>query len=78
MSTSIINKSQIAKDISFTENMMIVHLTDGRELSVPIEWFTKLRNANTEDLQNWRFIGNGIGIHWEALDEDILIENLIV
>lgn len=78
MNTSIINKSQIAKDLSFRDGMMIVHLTDGRELAVPIEWFVKLRSASHEELNNWRFIGDGIGIHWASLDEDILIENLIV
>ncbi|MEZ5050100.1 MAG: DUF2442 domain-containing protein [Saprospiraceae bacterium] len=57
--------------------MMILFLTDGREIAIPIEWFPTLRDASPEDLNNWRFIGNGIGIHWETLDEDLLVENLV-
>ncbi|MFD1613984.1 DUF2442 domain-containing protein [Gelatiniphilus marinus] len=77
MSILTINKSKIASDLSFTDTKMIIHLEDGRELSVPLEWFHKLRNATKEQLNSWRFIGKGEGIHWEALDEDISVENLI-
>lgn len=56
---------------------MIVYLEGGRELSVPLEWFQKLRNASKEQLEKWRFIGRGEGIRWEELDEDISIENLL-
>jgi len=40
-------------------------------------WFPKLRDADESDLENWRLIGNGIGIHWETLDEDISVEGLL-
>lgn len=77
MSFSMINKSKIATDVSFTPSKMIVLLEDGRELSLPLEWFKRLRNATAEQLQNWRFIGKGEGIHWEDLDEDISVESLL-
>ncbi len=77
MSISTINKSRFATDLSFTETKMIIQLEDGRELSVPLEWFAKLRNATKEQLEKWRFIGKGEGIHWEELDEDISVENLL-
>jgi hypothetical protein len=50
---------------------------DGRELSVPINWFPSLRDATPEQRNNWRFIGEGEGIHWKDLDEDILVEGLL-
>lgn len=56
---------------------MVVYFEDGRELAVPLEWFPKLRNASIEQLKKWRFIGNGEGIHWEELDEDISVVNLL-
>ena len=56
---------------------MVVYFEDGRELAVPLEWFPKLRNASIEQLKKWRFIGNGEGIHWEELDEDITVVNLL-
>lgn len=71
-------KSNEAKEISFTKDKMIVYLDDGRELAVPLEWFPKLRSASKEQLNNWRFIGGGEGIHWEELDEDISVKALIV
>ncbi|MFV0541074.1 MAG: DUF2442 domain-containing protein [Aestuariibaculum sp.] len=72
-----ISKSKFATDISFTETKMIILFEDGRKLSVPLEWFRKLRNATREQLEKWRFIGKGEGIHWEELNEDISIENLL-
>lgn len=72
------NKSHIAIDVSFSETKMTVYLEDGRELSIPLEWYPSLRDANKDQLKNWRFIGNGEGIHWEELDEDISVEKLLV
>ena len=77
MNTSVISKSTNGLDIVFTTSKMIVILEDGRELSVPINWFPKLQSATVNQLNNWRFIGKGEGIHWEDIDEDILIENLL-
>ena len=61
----------------FSESKMILFLEDGRELSIPLERFARLRNATVEQLKNWRFIGNGEGIHWDEIDEDLSIENLL-
>jgi hypothetical protein len=71
-----INKSSLAKDVWFSDMMMFLLLQDGREIGFPLEWFPKLRASKKEGLQNWRLIG-GEGIHWEALDEDILVEALL-
>ncbi|HAV55004.1 DUF2442 domain-containing protein [Aequorivita vladivostokensis] len=76
MSISII-KSNNAVSLSFENHKMKIFLEDGRELSIPMEWFPKLRDATENELNNWRFIGDGEGIHWKDLDEDILIENLL-
>lgn len=77
MSILTINKSRFATDVVFAENKMTIFLEDGRELSVPLEWFPSLINASTTQLNNWRLIGNGEGIHWEDLDEDISVERLL-
>lgn len=77
MSTWTVTKSHNATNLSFTEDKMIVFLNDGRELAVPLEWFPSLRDATPEQLNNWRFIGSGEGIHWPELDEDILVERLL-
>lgn len=77
MSILISNKSSVASNVSFSKDMMIISLEDGRELSIPLEWFPRLRNASKKQLENWRFIGKGEGVHWIDLDEDISIEHLL-
>lgn len=77
MSTLEINKSNQAQDVSFIDAMMKISFEDGRELSIPLEWFPKLREATRPQLQNWRFIGDGEGIHWSELDEDISVAQLL-
>ena len=77
MSTLTINKSNKAVNVSFNESKMILFVEDGREIAFPLEWFPKLRNATIEQLNKWRFIGEGEGIHWQELDEDISVEKLL-
>jgi len=64
-------------DVFFDSDMMRIRLLDGKELSIPIMWFPKLRDAKPEQREKWRLIGRGIGIHWEELDEDISAESLL-
>ena len=77
MNTSVKHKPAKATEVWFSDRKLFVRLNDGREIGVPFEWFPKLRDASEKELQNWRFIGDGIGIHWESLDEDISIEGLL-
>lgn len=67
----------LAVNVRFTEDALIVELSDGREISVPLEWFPRLRNATPKQRKNWRFIAKGIGIHWEDVDEDIAVSTLL-
>lgn len=64
-------------DLSFTTDALKVILADGREITVPLEWFPRLREANNLQRKNWRLIGNGIGIHWEEIDEDISVKSIL-
>ena len=66
-----------ATDVRFDEHMMHVRLVDGREISVPLEWFPNLRRAPKQQRNHWRLIGKGVGIHWPDLDEDISIAALL-
>jgi len=78
MSTLVNNSANVlASKIWFSNDMLYVLLQDGREIGVPLLWFPRLRKANKEQLNDWRFIGNGIGIHWESIDEDISISALL-
>ncbi len=54
-----------------------VHLKSEDILTIPYSYTEKLQLANKEQLQNYRLIGGGIGIHFEAIDEDISLKGII-
>lgn len=65
-----------AVNVSFTKNALHLLLADGREISAPLSWFPRLQEATNEQRKHWRLIGNGIGIHWSDIDEDIAVKTL--
>ena len=78
MNTSAVKPVTIlATSVRFEAESMHVQLSDGREIATPLEWFPTLRNATSEQRNNWRLIGKGVGIHWEDLDEDLSVEGLL-
>ena len=77
MNSLIITKSNKAVDIKFSKAKMTIFLEDDRKISYPLEWFRSLRDATIRELNNWRLIGDGEGIHWPDWDEDISIEELL-
>jgi hypothetical protein len=66
-----------AVDVSVTADTLTVDLSDGRSISVPLGWYPRLEHASAGELRNWRLIGQGEGIHWRDLDEDISVEGLL-
>jgi hypothetical protein len=67
----------MTSEVWFDADIIHIRLLDGREISVPLEWFPKLRDATTEQRKRWRLIGRGVGIHWGELDEDISVAALL-
>lgn len=63
--------------VTITDDSLSVDLTDGRTISVPLGWFPRLLHGSPEERNDWRLIGEGEGIHWESLDEDISLEHII-
>lgn len=68
----------MAENITITFDALTVDLSDGRSITVPIAWYPRLVNATKSELDNWRLVGKGFGIHWEDIDEDISIEGLLL
>ena len=64
-------------ELSFTADSIRVVLADGREVTAPLEWFPRLRDADEKQRKNWRLIGRGVGVHWEDIDEDISVKSLL-
>jgi hypothetical protein len=77
MSTLTLESDPLAIDVRIDDAMLRVSLDDGREVSAPVAWFPRLRDASALDRSNWRLIGQGEGIHWEAIDEDISVLGLL-
>jgi hypothetical protein len=63
--------------VETNETVLRVILADGREVSAPLEWFPRLRDATQAQRAHWRFIGRGQGINWPEIDEDISVEGLL-
>jgi Protein of unknown function (DUF2442) len=77
MATLTDRLSAEAMGVEFVGDSVRVMLTDGREISAPLEWFPRLRDATDEQRLNWRLIGRGEGVHWPDLDEDVSVNALL-
>jgi len=75
---NILAYKPLAKKVQFDTNMMWVELADGRKLGVPLAYFPRLLNAKPEQRQLYEISGGGSGLHWDELDEDINVENLLM
>jgi hypothetical protein len=67
----------LAKSVEFDDEVMRVVFTDGRVLSVPLQWFPVLRRASPEQRQCCEIGGGGVSLHWADLDEDLSIAGLM-
>ncbi len=76
MSTSV--KEAHATDITFQDDSFVVHLADGRSLTVPMSYFPRLMTATPEQRVNFIISGGGTGLHWDEIDEDITVSGLLL
>lgn len=79
--STLINSQEheiVAIDVSFTKDMICLTLSDGREVKTPLEFYPLLAKATEKQLQNYRLIGDGSGIHWNDLDEDLSVESIVL
>ncbi|MFY0665519.1 MAG: DUF2442 domain-containing protein [Natronospirillum sp.] len=77
MSTLAVELHPQAVSVSFTEVAIVVDLADGRTVSAPLLWFPRLSSASPQQLENWELLGDGEGIHWPDIDEDISVAGLL-
>jgi hypothetical protein len=66
-----------ATHVVVSDDALTVELADGRSLSVPLAWYPRLLNGTVDERNRWRLVGQGQGIHWPGLDEDISVANLL-
>ena len=77
MSTLAIEVNPLAERVEFTADELIVYLVDGRKVSVPITWYPRLAAADDKQRENWELLGDGQGIHWLDIDEDLSVSGIL-
>ena len=77
MNTAVKIQEVRIKDISVTEDTITAQLMDGRIISVPLAWSWRLSEATPKQRANYRIIGDGHGVHWPDIDEDISAEGIL-
>jgi hypothetical protein len=66
-----------AQAVEVTDDSLIVDLADGRSITVPLAWYPRLLHGSQDERSRWRLVGQGEGIHWSELDDDISVENML-
>ncbi len=77
MSSSLPSVDPRAKEVTVTEDELIVALADGRRVAVPLAWFPRLLRATADERRNFEILGEGVGIHWPEIDEDLSVAGLL-
>ena len=77
MSILAVETYALAENIEFTDDDMTVSLVDRRKIIVPLVWFPRLTAATKNQLINYALLGDGEGIHWPDIDEDLSVAGLL-
>ncbi len=59
------------QNVTVSDEFITATLKDGRVISVPLAWSWRLSDATPTQRANFEIIGDGEGVHWEDVDEDI-------
>jgi len=79
MGTSAIElRTAVAVSVDVSEETSAVYPADGRTISAPLTWYPRLLHGEPCEGSNWRLIGQGEGIRWPDLDEDISVEHVLL
>ncbi len=65
------------KDVRVSEDAITAYLADGRVISVPLAWSWRLAEATPAQRSHWEIIGDGQGIRWPEIDEDLSAEGML-
>lgn len=77
MSSSASDSPLRISTVGFTGDHITVSISDGRVLALPLAWYPRLENATPQQRGNWRLLGEGEGVHWTDLDEDLSLEGFL-
>jgi hypothetical protein len=65
------------QNVTVTPDAIVAYLVDGRVVSVPLAWSWRLSEAAAKQRARFKLIGDGQGVHWPEIDEDISIEGML-
>jgi len=77
MNTAVILQEVKIKSLQITEDTITAQLVDGRTISVPLAWSWRLSEATPKQREHYELIGDGQGVHWPDIDEDISAEGML-
>jgi hypothetical protein len=77
MNTAVILQEVKIKTLQITEDTITAQLVDGRTISVPLAWSWRLSEATPTQRGHYELIGDGQGVHWPDIDEDISAEGML-
>ena len=75
---SIFPHKPCATRVTFDQDNMCVELADGRKITIPLVYFSRLLNATENERSHYVISGGGAGLHWKEIDEDIRVDNLLL
>ena len=64
-------------EVEVTDDQIVAHLADGRTISVPLSWSWRLADATEEQRGRYEIFGDGTGIRWPDVDEDISVRGML-
>jgi hypothetical protein len=77
MGTLVLDQEPLAVHVTVANDKLIVDLADGRSLTVPLSWYSRLLHATDAERRNWQLLGDGYALEWPDLDEHIGVESLV-
>ena len=78
MASSVADVDPLAVAVRVTDTEIEVGLADGRRVAAPLAWFPRLLHASAEERERFELIGDGEGIHWPEIDEDLSVRGLLL
>jgi hypothetical protein len=75
--SSVVSLEPRIKEVQVTDETITAHLADGRIISVPLAWSWRLSEATPDERSHWEIIGDGLGVRWPEIDEDISAEGML-
>jgi hypothetical protein len=78
MTSSVLETKPLARSVAISSDELTISLADGRRISVPLAWYPRLRDATPDQLAKWEILGQGEGIRWPLVDEDLSVAGILL